>query len=176
MLPGAPALNRQLAPTARTLEAFALNPGVQGGHQALDPALRLPQPGAPVRGPGADGVQLRDAAWPATRRTLSSISPDGIGTAQRFIVMSAGQIRRPFTTGVNAPNSENGPSSAPANSVTARFAPTTTSSTPTRTRTPPRPASTRECEAGNEPYLPNQVVIGNVPGNQGTVTEGQLQR
>lgn len=32
------------------------------------------------------------------------------------------------------------------------------------------PGQPRECEAGNEPYLPGQV-IGNVPGNQGLATE-----
>ena len=64
VLPGAPELNRQVALTAQTLGEFATNPGVRGGHQALDAVLRLPQPGAPVRGPGADGVQLRDAPGP----------------------------------------------------------------------------------------------------------------
>lgn len=32
------------------------------------------------------------------------------------------------------------------------------------------PGQPRECEAGNEPYLPGQR-LGNVPGNQGTTTE-----
>jgi hypothetical protein len=31
-----------------------------------------------------------------------------------------------------------------------------------------------ECEAGNEPYLTGRQVIGNVPGNQGIHTKGQL--
>ena len=35
------------------------------------------------------------------------------------------------------------------------------------------PGQTRECEAGNEPYAVGQQVIGNVPGNQGTVTADQ---
>ena len=29
----------------------------------------------------------------------------------------------------------------------------------------------KECEAGNENYIPGKQVIGNVPGNQGTSTE-----
>jgi hypothetical protein len=33
------------------------------------------------------------------------------------------------------------------------------------------PGQTRECEAGREQYLPNRVVIGNVPGNQGVTSE-----
>jgi hypothetical protein len=32
------------------------------------------------------------------------------------------------------------------------------------------PGQPRECEAGNEPYLPG-LQLGNVPGNQGTTTE-----
>ena len=99
-----------------------------------------------------------------------SISPDGIGTAQRFIVMSAGQDD-PFT-GVNAPNSENGPSSAPANSATAFAGNNFLHANPYPNTASPG-QQPRECEAGNEPYIPDQVVIGNVPGNQGTVTEGQ---
>ena len=68
--------------------------------------------------------------------------------------------------GINAPNSENGPSSGPGQPATgfagnnylhANPYPNTAS-----------PGQTRECEAGNETYIPDQVVIGNVPGNQGT--------
>jgi ABC-type transporter Mla subunit MlaD len=35
------------------------------------------------------------------------------------------------------------------------------------------PGQTFECEAGNEGWITGQQVIGNVPGNQGTQTEGQ---
>jgi virulence factor Mce-like protein len=35
------------------------------------------------------------------------------------------------------------------------------------------PGQPRECEAGREPWLPNRRVIGNVPGNQGVITEGK---
>jgi hypothetical protein len=35
------------------------------------------------------------------------------------------------------------------------------------------PGQTFECEAGNEDYKVGQTVIGNVPGNQGTLTDGQ---
>ena len=36
------------------------------------------------------------------------------------------------------------------------------------------PGQTRECESGNEPYTVGKQVIGNVPGNQGTRTQDQL--
>ena len=42
---------------------------------------------------------------------------------------------------------------------------TTSTTTPTRTRA--SPGQTEECEAGNEPYMKGQTVIGNAPGNQG---------
>ena len=90
VLPGAPAMNRQVAPTAQTLGEFALNPGVQGGirrstqfFDLLDPALRFVGPAQTVCNYAT--LLARNA-----QNTLG-ISPDGIGTAQRFIVMSAGQ-------------------------------------------------------------------------------------
>ena len=36
-----------------------------------------------------------------------------------------------------------------------------------------RPGQTKECEAGNEDYVSGRQHIGNVPGNQGTVTADQ---
>jgi hypothetical protein len=35
------------------------------------------------------------------------------------------------------------------------------------------PGQERECQAGNERFARGQTVIGNVPGNQGTKTDGQ---
>jgi virulence factor Mce-like protein len=35
------------------------------------------------------------------------------------------------------------------------------------------PGQPRECEAGREPWNPGQLAIGNVPGNQGVITEGK---
>ena len=37
------------------------------------------------------------------------------------------------------------------------------------------PGQTKECEAGNEDYLVGKTLIGNVPGNQGTTTQGQVK-
>ncbi len=167
VLPGAPRLNAQLPPTARALEAFALNSDVQGGirrstqfFDLLTPALRFVAPAQTVCNYGT--LLARNA------QDLLSLG-DGIGTAQRFLVMSAGQTDS--FTGVNAPNSENGPSSAPANSATFE------NNNYLHTNPYPNTASpgqTHECEAGNEPYIAGRTVIGNVPGNQGTLTEGQL--
>jgi ABC-type transporter Mla subunit MlaD len=168
VLPGAPEMNRQVALTAQTLGEFATDPGVRGGirystqlFDFLNPALRFVGPAQTVCNYGT--LLARNA------QNDLSISPDGIGTAQRFIVMSAGETDA--ITGVNAPNSENGPSFAPANSLTDLQNNYLHANPYPNTASPGQ--HPRECEAGNEPYLPNRTVIGNVPGNQGTVTEGQ---
>jgi virulence factor Mce-like protein len=69
------------------------------------------------------------------------------------------------------PNNESGPSAAPANGPQSfnhlHFNPYPNTAAP---------GQTRECEAGNENYIAGRTVIGNVPGNQGTRTEGQGRR
>jgi virulence factor Mce-like protein len=156
VLPGAPRLNAQLPPTARSLERFARNPGVNAGvrrstqlFDALTPTLRFLTP--------AQSVCNYATILLGNTSSLLSLG-DGVGTTQRFLVMSAG----------DGPNSENGPSSGPAhggssaNFLHANPYPNTAS-----------PGQPHECEAGNEKYIPGRVVVGNVPGNQGTRTEGQ---
>jgi ABC-type transporter Mla subunit MlaD len=164
VLPGAPSLNAQLPPTAQALQTFAQDPGVKGGikfstqtFDFLTPTLRFVTPAQSVCNYGT--LLLRNAS-----ALLGE--GDGIGTTQRFITMSAGQINQQF----NAPNSENGPSSAPANGP---------SSVPTNflhanpypyTASPGQP---RACAAGNENYVPGKVVVGNGPGPFTTKTQGQ---
>jgi ABC-type transporter Mla subunit MlaD len=169
VLPGSPRLNAQLPPTARTLESFAQNPGVRAGisrstqfFDFLTPALRFVAP--------AQTVCNYATLFARNAQDHLSISPDGIGTGQRFIVMSAGQTSA--FDGVNAPNSENGPSSAPANSATGFPDNNYLHANPYPNTASPG-QHPRECEAGNEPYIQGQAVIGNVRGNQGLVTEGQ---
>ena len=98
-------------------------------------------------------------------RNISSLLSvgDQNGTWQRFIIIATPQ----------GPNNEGGPSSAPANGggpvananyLHANPYPNTAA-----------PGQTRECEAGNEVFKVGQQVIGNVPGNQGTETDGQVE-
>ena len=156
VLPGAPRLNAQLPPTAQSLLAFSQNPGVNAGVRRstqtfdfLTPTLRFVTPAQSVCNYGT--LLFRNAS------SIFSLG-DANGTGSRFLVMSAG----------NGPNSENSPSSGPAhggsaaNFLHANPYPNTAS-----------PGQTHECEAGNEDYRAGQVVVGNVPGNQGTKTEGQ---
>jgi len=157
VLPHTPQLNAQLAPTARTLEAFSLDPAVNGGvtrstqfFDLLTPTLKFVTPAQSVC----------NYATLLTRNAQSLLSiGDGVGTSQRFLVVSGGQIDS--FTGVNAPNSENGPSSAPANS-----SPTVDSNNFLHANPYPYTASPGQphvCAAGNEKYIKNQVVVGNPP-------------
>jgi hypothetical protein len=94
------------------------------------------------------------------RNTSSLLSEgDSHGTWQRFIIIPTPQ----------GPNSESGPSSAPANGPTEanhlHANPYPNSAAPGQSPT--------ECEGGNEPYSRGNTIVGNVPGNQGTTTSGQ---
>jgi virulence factor Mce-like protein len=151
-----PAFNRQLADVFRAVERFATDPLVPRGIDrlndtvvSLDPTLRFITPAQTVCNYGT--------LW---FRNIASLLSEGDknGTWQRFIIV-------PTPTG---PNSESGPSAAPAdgpspsNHLHSNPYPNTAA-----------PGQERECEAGNEPYAIGETVTGNIPGNQGTETSGQ---
>ncbi len=157
-LPFAPALNAQLDPTAQSLLNLSNNASARNGIQhltefnnAAGPALRFITPAQSVCNYAT--LVFRNAA------DLASYN-DGVANGQRFIVLQPSL----------AQGSQIGPASAPANGQ-GGFAvnflhynpyPNTAS-----------PGQTRECEAGNEGF-PGGVTIGNVPGNQGINTAGQI--
>lgn len=155
----APAFNAQIDPTAQTLLDFNNNPNVRQGLTSLDSFASVLRPLLSFVSPAQSICNYGTLAL----RNLSSLSSlgDGLGTFQRAIVLAP----------PDAPNSETGPSSAPANGgdpIGANFLhtnpyPNTAS-----------PGQVRECEAGNEAYIPGQVVIGNEPGDAGTETQDQL--
>jgi virulence factor Mce-like protein len=157
-LPFAPALNAQLDPTAQSILNLAQNGSARQGvlhltqfNQALGPPLQFITPAQSVCNYAS--ILFRNAA------DLASYN-DGVATGQRFIV-----LQPPLAEG-----SSIGPSSSPANGqggLPTNFLhynpyPNTAS-----------PGQTRECEAGNEGY-PAGLAIGNVPGNQGIHTDGQI--
>jgi virulence factor Mce-like protein len=157
-LPLVPALNAQLDPTAQALLNLANNAGARQGinnltefNNTLGPPLRFITPAQSVCNYGT--LLFRNVA-----SFLGTTSAEG--TSQRFIV-----LQPPL-----GPNSEVGPSSAPANGggqVTnfLHYNPYPNTAAP---------GQTHECEAGNETYIAGQQVIGNVPGNQGIHTDGQI--
>jgi len=157
-LPFAPALNAQLDPTAQSLLNLSNNASARNGilhltdfNNAAGPPLRFITPAQSVCNYAT--LVFRNAA------DLASYN-DGVGNGQRFIV-----LQPPLAQG-----SQIGPAAAPANGeggFPVNFLhynpyPNTAS-----------PGQTRECEAGNEGF-PGGVTIGNVPGNQGINTAGQI--
>jgi hypothetical protein len=154
-----PPFNRQLADVFLAVERFANDPVVPRGVDRLNdtvvslkPTLRHVTPAQTVCNYGT--------LW---FRNIASLLSEGdtSGTWQRFIIV-------PTPLG---PNSEGGPSSAPAddpnnisNHLHANPYPNAAS-----------PDGPRECEGGNEPYYVGRTIVGNIPGNQGTTTSGQVE-
>ncbi len=153
-----PALNAQLDPTAQAILNLANNSAARQGindlttfNNTLGPPLAFITPAQSVCNYAT--ILFQNAA------SLASYN-DGTGNGQRFIVLSP-----PLAQG-----SAIGPSASPANGqggLAANYLhynpyPNTAS-----------PGQTRECEAGNEGF-PGGVSVGNVPGNQGIHTSGQI--
>ena len=159
VLPGAPALNRRIPPVAAALAEFNDDDGVREGlstltqtMNALDPTLRFVTPAQTVCNYG----------FLLFRNLESTFSgSDGIGTWQRFLTFNP-------PTGGDEPGNEGIPASEPAdgpsNANYLHVNPYPNTASPGQNPV--------ECEAGNEDYLSGQQVIGNVPGDQGTSTEG----
>jgi virulence factor Mce-like protein len=154
----APAFNAQLDPTAQAVLNLSNNAGARTGindlttfNNTLGPPLSFITPAQSVCNYGT--LLFRNVA------SFQSFQV-GSGTAQRFIV-----LQPPF-----GQNSEIGPSSAPANDGSQSAANFLHYNPYPNTASPGQP---RECEAGNEGYVPG-VQIGNVAGDQGINTEGQI--
>ncbi|MDX6642644.1 MAG: phospholipid/cholesterol/gamma-HCH transport system substrate-binding protein [Solirubrobacteraceae bacterium] len=153
-----PPFNRRLASVFRSLEAFATDPLVPAGVKRLTATVTSLEPTLKFLTP----VQLNCnyvTLW--FRNTSGLLSEgDGNGTWQRFIIVATPQ----------GPNSESGPSSAPANGPT--------SDNYLHSNTYPNfggPGQPKECEAGNENYIVGKKVLGNAPGTQSTTTSGQVK-
>jgi virulence factor Mce-like protein len=151
-----PALNAELTDVFRTLDTFVSDPIVPRTINRLNETvvtLRDPLDFITPAQTTCNYITL----W--FRNIASHLSEgDKNGTWQRFIIVATPQ----------GPNNEGGPSSKPAdgpsttNHLHANPYPNTAA-----------PGQTKECEAGNEDYLVGKTIVGNVPGNQGTVTQGQ---
>ena len=156
VLRASPILNAQLAPTAEALLRFSQNRDVRSGLTAvkrtvgyLDDSLHFITPAQTVCNYGtilfrnAAGFQESGNSLGKWLRTITVIPPSG-------------------------PNGQAGPAARPANGPgnlnRLHYNPLPNTAAP---------GQPRECEAGNEPYLLGRKVIGNVPGNQGTLTSGQ---
>jgi virulence factor Mce-like protein len=152
-----PALNTRLADTFLALQRFATDPLVPQGIQRLNDTVTSLKPTLKFLTPAQVTCNYATLWF----RNVSSVLSEGDanGTWQRFIIIPTPQ----------GPNSESGPSSKPADGPNAdnhlHANPYPNSAAPGQSPT--------ECEGGNEPYSLGKTIVGNVPGNQGTVTSGQ---
>jgi virulence factor Mce-like protein len=160
-----PALNAELPPTAQALVDFGATPGVTPGLQLLSQTNNILDPTLSFLTPAQTVCNYISLLF----RNGSEIASlgDGIGTWQRFLVLDPipGATHNDL-----GPNNIGVPSSAPMNGPALEshlhYNPYPNTAAP---------GQPRECEAGNEPYNAGTTLIGNPPGNQGTVTEGQLR-
>jgi len=150
-------LNRELGPTAESLLAFNNDGSVRAGIDRLRQTADILGPAISFIAPAQTVCNYASLLT----RNAASVFAGGTsqGTWQRFIVFQA----------PDGPNSEGGVAAAaanggedPRNFLHINPYPNTAA-----------PGQPRECEAGNEDFITGQPVIGNVPGNQGTVTDDQ---
>ncbi len=156
VLPKTPRFNEQTADLFESLEDFSDD---RLAEQGITQLTRLASSLKPTLSFLTPTQTVCNYATLLFRNAASLLSEgDANGTFQRFIIIGIPE----------GPNGEGGPSSGPANGPTrdnhlhANLYPNTAA-----------PGQPRECEAGNEPYPIGQTVIGNPPGNQGTVTADQ---
>ena len=153
-----PPLNRRVSSLFVTLADFSTDPIVNLGVDRLRDTVRSLKPTLAFLTP----VQTTCNYVTLWFRNIASLLSEGDrnGTWQRFIIITTPQ----------GPNSESGPSSAPANGpnvdnyLHSNPYPNTAS-----------PGQPKECEGANEDYYVGRQMLGNIPGNQGTTTAGQVQ-
>ena len=160
MLRDSSILNRELPPTAAALAAFNDDSDVRNGLSRLRQTVDIAGPALSFITPAQTVCNYGSLLFRNTRSLLSEGASTG-GTWQRFTVFDPAK----------GPNNEGGVASGPANGGTGSSAGNYLHINPyPNTAAPGQP---QECEAGNEPYIAGQTMIGNVPGNQGTFTDDQ---
>ena len=148
----------------------------------LQPPPRLAAAGAAALRQRPGGAARASSGWPrrsrrSTRRCSTSrppscratTSPCGSATCRRCSARATSTAPGSASSSSprrRAPTTRASPRRAPANGPGANYLhsdpyPNTGA-----------PGQTKECEAGNEPWLTNRKVIGNVPGKQPNRTEG----
>lgn len=162
-LRAATALNERIAPAVQALRSFANNPVVILG---LEDLTQTAQAGNPLVA-GLAPAQTTCNYFSLFFRNIASTFSEGagVGTMARIAPMAS-------PLGLNA---EGGPSAAPANGPSIDTDSTThkpIDDNHLHSNPYPNvagPGQPRECEAGNEGYVPGQAAVGNVASNVGTV-------
>jgi virulence factor Mce-like protein len=157
-LNASPVLNAQLQPTAEALVAFQSASGVFNGLELLTDTNKLLKPSLQFIAPAQTTCNYISLAF--KNLANSNSSGNSQGNWLNFI---------PFEP-PEGPNSESGPSSAPANGPLPanhlHFNPYPNTGAP---------GQPHGCEAGNEKYAHGQTVIGNAAAVLGTSTRGQVK-
>ena len=131
------------------------------GHRRPRRLLRRDTAASVLRRPGAVGLQLRHAPVPKRRQPHLD---------QRRRPRHLPALHRPRPA--ERPEQRGQPVERSPTAAATASRPTSSTRTPTRTRPPPaRSASARRA---TRTYIAGQAVIGNVPGNQGILTDGQI--
>lgn len=152
-----PQFNAELTTTLQALQTFSDDPSTDLGLRGLTTLVGILNPTLADITPTQTlcnyiGIAARNVA------SLFSIG-DANGTAARAALMSP----------ITGPNSIVGPASAPAAGGGPESAKNWAHLNPYPNAG--QPGAPKECEAGNEPYTPGQVQIGNPPGTQSTKTD-----
>jgi ABC-type transporter Mla subunit MlaD len=153
VLNASPAFNAQLNPTAEALLDFQAEPGVITGLELLTETNEVLEPGIRFIAPAQTVCNYLTLAF---QNFTSSVS-QGNGNGNWLNVL-------PFAP-PDGPNAESQPAAAPAsgpgtkNFLHANPYPRTAA-----------PGQGKVCEAGNERYVPGQIVIGRSPKLWGTTT------
>jgi len=175
VLRDSPQLNNQLAPTAAALRRLNADASARAGIDRLGQTLDVLRPTLTFFTPSQTVCNYPTLFLRNSQSFLAQ--GNNVGTWQRFIVFDPPK----------GPNSEGTPASAPAaggeptppgpvDRNFLHYSPYPNTAAPSQ--------NPIECEAGNEGYITEQQVIGdvltdplgetgNVPGDQGTVTAGQ---
>jgi ABC-type transporter Mla subunit MlaD len=164
VLARAPVLNDQLPRTAQALFDFGQDPDVLAGIDRLEETASFLTPTLRFVAPAQTTCNYLSLLARNVSATFGM--GDGLGTWQSFTVFDP----------PDGPNNEGSPSSAPAAGGDPGSGGDPTDRNFLHVNPYPNtaaPGQPRECEAGNEDYLPERQVTGTVPGNQGTTTSEQ---
>jgi virulence factor Mce-like protein len=163
----APALNARLTTSLRKLQTFANDDGALQGLAQIGATASALQPAVAFVTPAQT---VCNYATLLTRNLASVLSEsDTVGSALRTGVL----ITPEFPDGEAGPAAK--PAAGPAEDLKGPL-PKFPSDSLLHSNPYPNtaaPGQPRECEAGNETYLPGRQVIGNTAANEGVVTEGQ---
>jgi hypothetical protein len=163
----APALNGRLVATLSAVERFAADSRTLPGLSLLTQTALLLEPTIAFATPAQTTCNYYALFFRNLESALSE--SDAIGSFLRVGILALPQL----------PNSEAGPSSAPANGPspppgTPQLQASLEDDSFLHSNPYPNtaaPGQNPECEAANEVYLRGRQVIGNDPGNQGLTTE-----